>query len=203
MHPPRALDLARRAGRRRAAAVVVDIDGVLSDAAEPPALPRGAAPRLAGVLRRVRRRPGDRGDARRCSTSSIPSSRSCCSPPARTACTTSPRPGSRRYEIRWDLLIMRPWGDYELSRDFKQSTVWELRELGFELRARRSRTTAATSRCSAPRASPASTSTPATTTEVSTDGWRGPGARSRRRAHRDARVPDGPTRRRQWRRMGR
>ena len=33
----------------------------------------------------------------------------------------------RRYDIRWDLLIMRPWGDYELARDFKQSTVWELR----------------------------------------------------------------------------
>ena len=39
----------------------------------------------------------------------------------------------RRYGIRWDLLIMRPWGDYELSRDFKQSTVWELRTFGFEL----------------------------------------------------------------------
>ena len=39
----------------------------------------------------------------------------------------------RRYSIRWDLLIMRPWGDYEVSRDFKQSTVWELRERGFEL----------------------------------------------------------------------
>jgi hypothetical protein len=40
----------------------------------------------------------------------------------------------RRYRIRWDLLIMRPWGDYELSRDFKQSTVWELRAFGFDLR---------------------------------------------------------------------
>ena len=38
------------------------------------------------------------------------------------------------YEIRWDLLIMRGWGDYEVARDFKQSTVWELREAGFELR---------------------------------------------------------------------
>jgi hypothetical protein len=26
----------------------------------------------------------------------------------------------RRYDIRWDLLIMRPWGDYELARDFKE-----------------------------------------------------------------------------------
>lgn len=40
----------------------------------------------------------------------------------------------RRYDIRWDLLVMRPWGDYEMSRDFKQSTVWELRAAGFDLR---------------------------------------------------------------------
>jgi hypothetical protein len=39
-----------------------------------------------------------------------------------------------RYKIRWDVLIMRPWGDYELSKDYKQSTVWDLREYGFELR---------------------------------------------------------------------
>ena len=39
----------------------------------------------------------------------------------------------RRYEIRWDVLIMRPWGDYELSRDFKQSSLWDLRDYGFEV----------------------------------------------------------------------
>jgi hypothetical protein len=39
-----------------------------------------------------------------------------------------------RYHIRWDLLLMRPWGDYEVSRDFKQASVWELRTYGFELR---------------------------------------------------------------------
>jgi hypothetical protein len=39
----------------------------------------------------------------------------------------------RRYEIPWDLLITRPWGDYEVARDFKQSTVWELRSAGFQL----------------------------------------------------------------------
>jgi hypothetical protein len=38
------------------------------------------------------------------------------------------------YGIRWDLLVMRPWGDFELSRDFKQASVWELRDFGFELR---------------------------------------------------------------------
>jgi hypothetical protein len=39
----------------------------------------------------------------------------------------------RRYKIRWDLLIMRPWGDYDLSRDYKQATVWDLRDYGFDL----------------------------------------------------------------------
>jgi hypothetical protein len=38
------------------------------------------------------------------------------------------------YEIRWDLLITRGWGDYEVARDFKQLTAWELRDAGFELR---------------------------------------------------------------------
>ena len=27
----------------------------------------------------------------------------------------------RRYRIRWDVLLMRPWGDYEMARDFKQA----------------------------------------------------------------------------------
>jgi len=39
----------------------------------------------------------------------------------------------RRYKIRWDVLIMRGWGDYEMSRDFKQATVGELRHYGFDL----------------------------------------------------------------------
>ena len=39
----------------------------------------------------------------------------------------------RRYGIRWDVLIMRPWGDYELSRDFKQSSLWDLRDYGFQV----------------------------------------------------------------------
>jgi uncharacterized HAD superfamily protein len=39
----------------------------------------------------------------------------------------------RRYQIRWDVLIMRGWGDYEMSRDFKQATVDELRHYGFDL----------------------------------------------------------------------
>ena len=40
----------------------------------------------------------------------------------------------RRYQIRWDLLVMRGFGDYELSREFKQAAVEDLRRHGFELR---------------------------------------------------------------------
>jgi hypothetical protein len=40
----------------------------------------------------------------------------------------------RRYGIRWDVLIMRGWGAYEVSRDFKEATVAELRAYGFDLR---------------------------------------------------------------------
>lgn len=39
-----------------------------------------------------------------------------------------------RYDLRWDLLIMRDYGDYLASRHFKQDTVGELRDYGFELR---------------------------------------------------------------------
>jgi hypothetical protein len=40
----------------------------------------------------------------------------------------------RRYEIRWDLLVMRSWGDHDWARDFKQGVVWDLRRIGFDLR---------------------------------------------------------------------
>jgi hypothetical protein len=40
----------------------------------------------------------------------------------------------RRYHIRWDLLLMRSYGDYDVSREFKQASVWELRRAGYELR---------------------------------------------------------------------
>jgi hypothetical protein len=39
----------------------------------------------------------------------------------------------QRYQIRWDALLMRPWGDYEVSRDFKEASLWELRDYGFEV----------------------------------------------------------------------
>jgi len=40
----------------------------------------------------------------------------------------------RRYELRWDLLVMRDWGDYMAAPSFKRLTVHELRDYGFELR---------------------------------------------------------------------
>ena len=119
-----------------ARAVVVDIDGVLSDASTPPALHRGAAPGLARVLRRVRRGPGHRRGAARCSTCSTPTLQIVLLTARPHRVTYLTEAWLRRYEIRWDLLIMRPWGDYDLARDFKQATVWELRSAGFELRAR-------------------------------------------------------------------
>jgi uncharacterized protein (UPF0128 family) len=39
-----------------------------------------------------------------------------------------------RYKLRWDLLIMREFGDYDSSPEFKLRTVHELREYGFDLR---------------------------------------------------------------------
>ena len=39
-----------------------------------------------------------------------------------------------RYNVRWDLLIMRNLGDYAAAREFKRGTVGELREHGFDLR---------------------------------------------------------------------
>ena len=39
-----------------------------------------------------------------------------------------------RYGLRWDVLIMREFGDYMASRVFKQRTGGELRRFGFDLR---------------------------------------------------------------------
>ncbi|MEY2566242.1 MAG: hypothetical protein QOE35_771 [Actinomycetota bacterium] len=38
-----------------------------------------------------------------------------------------------RYELRWDLLIMRDYGDYSAAREFKRWTVHDLRAHGFTL----------------------------------------------------------------------
>src|SRR3954447_20673437 len=39
-----------------------------------------------------------------------------------------------RYELRWDLLIMRDVGDYSAAMQFKRRTVGELRDHGVDLR---------------------------------------------------------------------
>ena len=71
----------------------------------------------------------------------------------------------RRYRIRWDLLIMRPWGDYDDGPRLQAGDRCGTCATTASSCSSPSRTTAATSRCSAPRACPASTSTPATTTD--------------------------------------
>jgi hypothetical protein len=40
----------------------------------------------------------------------------------------------QRYQLRWDLLIMRDYGDYSAAREFKQWTVHDLRAHGFDLK---------------------------------------------------------------------
>jgi hypothetical protein len=37
-----------------------------------------------------------------------------------------------RYQLRWDLLIMRDAGDYDAARFFKRRTIRELRDLGWD-----------------------------------------------------------------------
>jgi phosphoglycolate phosphatase-like HAD superfamily hydrolase len=39
----------------------------------------------------------------------------------------------KRYQLRWDCLIMRDYGDYMASREFKRLTVDEMRRYGFDL----------------------------------------------------------------------
>ena len=39
----------------------------------------------------------------------------------------------RRYDVRWDLLIMRDFGDYSAAREFKRWTVGDVRRYGFDL----------------------------------------------------------------------
>ena len=39
-----------------------------------------------------------------------------------------------RHDLRWDLLIMRPGGRGGASRDFKRTTIGQLRDAGFDLR---------------------------------------------------------------------
>jgi hypothetical protein len=39
-----------------------------------------------------------------------------------------------RYAIRWDLLVMRAYGDYGVVDDVKRAVVHDLRDYGFDLR---------------------------------------------------------------------
>jgi len=39
-----------------------------------------------------------------------------------------------RYGIRWDVLLMREGGDYSMAREFKEEAVEELHRRGFDLR---------------------------------------------------------------------
>ncbi len=39
-----------------------------------------------------------------------------------------------RHQPRWDLLVMRPSGNYSAALEFKRATIKELRDLGFDLR---------------------------------------------------------------------
>lgn len=39
-----------------------------------------------------------------------------------------------RFELRWDVLIMRDFGDYTAAREFKRGAVHQLRKAGFDLR---------------------------------------------------------------------
>lgn len=39
-----------------------------------------------------------------------------------------------QHGVRWDLLVMRHFGDHTAARDFKQSVLTELRAYGFDLR---------------------------------------------------------------------
>ena len=129
----RTLDLARRAARARRRGRRRHRRRALRCVA-PPALPRVAAP---GLARRSSTRAVRTGSSRRSETVLE------LLDPALQIVLLTARPHRvhhlteawlRRYDIRWDLLIMRPWGDYELARDFKELTVWELRSAGFELR---------------------------------------------------------------------
>lgn len=38
-----------------------------------------------------------------------------------------------RYQLRWDLLVMRDFGDYSAATEFKRRTVAQLRQLDFDL----------------------------------------------------------------------
>ena len=115
--------------------VVFDMDGVLSDAATRQHYLEGPLGSNRHVFfeacaARMRRWPR----RRRCWVCSIRRCRSCRSPPARGGYNPQTVAWLARYGLRWDLLIMRDWGDYWAACEFKQYSVYELRQFGFDLR---------------------------------------------------------------------
>ena len=70
-----------------------------------------------------------------------------------------------RYGLRWDVLIMREFGDYMAARVFKQRTVARAPRAGLRPAAGVRGRPPQRRTCSTARACPASTSTPATTSE--------------------------------------
>ena len=113
-------------------AVVFDIDGVLSDAAGRQHFIEGGrrdwtpSSKPAGTTRSSRSSPGS----------------SSCSTALQVVLLTgrplSVRPQTlawlERYELRWDLLVMRNRGDYSQVTSFKRYSVADLRAHGFDLR---------------------------------------------------------------------
>jgi len=120
--------------REPGAAVVFDLDGVLSDAAG---------------RQHLLERPFRDWDAFFAACGDDPlideiaRLAACLDPTLRTVLLTA-RPMrvqpqtlgwlARNPELRWDLLIMRDYGDYVMSSQFKRGTVDELRAYGFDLR---------------------------------------------------------------------
>ena len=113
--------------------MVFDMDGVLSDAAgrqhllERPWRDWDAFFEAVGEDALI-------AEVARFSRSSTTTSASCSSPPAPSGCSPRPSRWLAEHELRWDLLIMRDWGDYGAAREFKRDAVQDLRAHGFDLR---------------------------------------------------------------------
>ena len=133
--PPRALDLARRTRSTPGRAVVVDIDGVLSDAAS-------RQHYLEAPRRDWRRRSSTRAartrSSRRCKTLL-----DLLDPDLQIVLLTARPHRVHHLTEAWLAPLRDPLGPARScgrgattssSRDFKQSTVWELRAAGFDLR---------------------------------------------------------------------
>ncbi len=114
-------------------AVVVDIDGVLADAAGRQHLLQGPTPDWRAFFDAGADDPAiEEVNALLVLLD-----------PSLAVCLVTARPLTiqshtlrwlERHDLRWDLLVMREWGDYGASRDFKRDAVHDLRSYGFDLR---------------------------------------------------------------------